>query len=101
MLQWILERLKPGAGLFGCDSIRKFSQLLDIIGPNLFRASHSWPRPEIATANSIPISPVRFLFLGIMTQLTTISAYQISKGPKLHDHLENHTEIEFLNESTA
>jgi len=42
-----------------------------------------------------------FLFLGIMTQLRTISAHQISKGPKLHDHLENDTEIEFMNESTA
>jgi hypothetical protein len=56
MLSWILVRLKPFAGLFGCDSIRKFSsQLLDISGPNFFRASHSWPHPEIATANPIPI----------------------------------------------
>jgi len=64
MLQWILVRLKPGAGLFGCDSIRKFSHLLDISGPNFFRASHSWPHPEIATANPIPISPVRFFIFG-------------------------------------
>jgi hypothetical protein len=38
-----------------------------------------------------------FLFMGIMTHLTTISTHQIFKGPKWHDHLENDTEIEFIN----
>jgi hypothetical protein len=99
MLSWILVRLKPFAGLFGCDSIRKFSsQLLDIsvARTSSGQAIHG-PTQKLQLQIRFPSDQYVFLFLGIMTHLTTISTYQTFKGPKWHDHLENDTEIEFIN----